>query len=150
MPSHSGSKGVTFTMIPQRAYVDLPTQTVSTLRGMRKYSIVRARANELGGMMQTSPFTSTNERGSKCLGSTMVELMLVKILNSSAMRMSYPYDETPYEMTPSRTCFSAKGSIIRCSFAIRRIHLSDLIAMPSPAVRRGEYTSPVDAAWTAG
>ncbi len=33
----------------------------------------------------------------------MVELMLVKILKRSAMRTSYPYDETPYEMTPSRT-----------------------------------------------
>ena len=27
-PSHSGSKGVTFVMMPQRAYVDLPTVTV--------------------------------------------------------------------------------------------------------------------------
>src|SRR5262245_24940439 len=88
MPSHSGSNGVTFTMMPQRAYVDLPTQTVITLRGMRKYSMVRASANELGGMMQTSPLKSTNERGSKLLGSTIEELMLVKILNSSAMRMS--------------------------------------------------------------
>ncbi len=32
---------------------------VSTLRGIRKYSIVRASANELGGMMQTSPLKST-------------------------------------------------------------------------------------------
>src|SRR5437773_11589478 len=87
-PSHSGSKGVTFTMIPQRAYVDLPMQQQSTFRGMRKYSTVRARANELGGMTQTSPLKSTNERGSKFLGSTIVELMLVKILNSSAMRTS--------------------------------------------------------------
>ena len=39
-------------------------------------------------MMQTSPLKSTKERGSKFLGSTMVELMLVKILNSSAMRTS--------------------------------------------------------------
>jgi hypothetical protein len=28
---------------------------VSTLRGMRKYSTVRASAKLLGGMMQTSP-----------------------------------------------------------------------------------------------
>ena len=39
-------------------------------------------------MMQTSPLKSTKERGSKCLGSTIVELMFVKILNSSAMRTS--------------------------------------------------------------
>src|ERR1700687_593748 len=115
MPSHSGSKGVTLTMMPQRAYVDFPTQITSTLRGMRKYSTVRASANELGGMMHTSPLKSTKDRGSKFLGSTMVELMLVKILNSSAMRTSYPYEDNPKEMTPSRTCRSVNGSIIRCS-----------------------------------
>src|SRR5215207_4448773 len=88
-PSHSGSSGVTLTMIPQRAYVDLPRQMVKTLRGMRKYSTVRAKAKLLGGMMQTPPFISTNEFGSNALGSTIVLLMLVKILNSSAQRMSY-------------------------------------------------------------
>jgi len=36
---------------------------------MRKYSIVRARANELGGTMMVSALMSTNERGSKFLGS---------------------------------------------------------------------------------
>src|SRR3974390_489645 len=81
-PSHSGSSGVTFTMMPQRAYVDLPKQTVRTLRGIRKYSTVRASANELGGMMHTSAVTSTKLPESKFFGSTMVELMLVKILNS--------------------------------------------------------------------
>src|SRR3990170_7614498 len=90
VPSHSGSNGVTLTMMPHRAYVDLPRQTVSTSRGMRKYSIDRARANEFGGTMQTSVFTSTNDRGSKFFGSMTVLLMLVKILNSSATRMSYP------------------------------------------------------------
>src|ERR1700761_790761 len=85
-PSHSGSKGVTFTIIPQRAYVDFPRHTVSTLRGMRKYSTVRARAKELGGIRQTSAFTSTKLFSSKCFGSTIVELMLVKILNSLAQR----------------------------------------------------------------
>lgn len=39
-------------------------------------------------MMQTSPLKSTNEPSSKFLGSTMVELMFVKILNSSAQRTS--------------------------------------------------------------
>src|SRR6201991_3951561 len=87
-PSHSGSNGVTLTMMPQRAYVDLPRHTVSTLRGMRKYSTVRASANEFGGMMQTSPLKSTNDFSSKFFGSTIVELMFVKILNSSAQRIS--------------------------------------------------------------
>ena len=61
---------------------------VSTLRGMRKYSTVRASAKELGGMMQTSPLKSTKFFSSKSLGSTMVELTLVKILNSVEQRMS--------------------------------------------------------------
>src|SRR5215471_5982507 len=87
-PSHSGSKGVTFTMMPQRAYVDLPRQMVSTLRGIRKYSTERAKANEFGGTMQTSPLYSTRERASKCLGSTIVEFTFVKMRNSSATRMS--------------------------------------------------------------
>src|ERR1700756_3357569 len=94
-PSHSGSNGVTFTMMPHLAYVDLPRQIVSTFRGMRKYSIERASANEFGGTMQTSPLNSTRERESKCFGSTMVELTLVKIRNSSATRISYPYEDTP-------------------------------------------------------
>ena len=66
----------------------MPRQIVSTLRGMRKYSTVRASANELGGMMQTSPLKSTNDSASKAFGSTIVELMLVKILNSREQRMS--------------------------------------------------------------
>ena len=52
------------------AATHFPTQIVITLRGMRKYSTVRARAKEFGGMMQTSPLKSTKERGSKRLGST--------------------------------------------------------------------------------
>ena len=55
---------------------------------MRKNSTVRASANELGGMMQTSPVKSTNDPASNALGSTIVELMLVKILNSREQRMS--------------------------------------------------------------
>ena len=61
---------------------------MSTLRGMRKYSTVRASANEFGGMMQTSPLKSTNDPASNAFGSTIVELMLVKILNSREQRMS--------------------------------------------------------------
>ena len=74
--------------MPQRAYVDLPRQIVNTLRGIRKYSTVRAKAKELGGMIQTSFFTSTNELESKFLGSTIVEFMLVNNLNSFEQRMS--------------------------------------------------------------
>src|SRR6266705_4207943 len=87
-PSHSGSKGVTFTMMPQRAYVDLPTQMVSTSRGILKYSTERASANEFGGTMAQSERTVTKERSSKFLGSTTVQFTLVKILNSSATRRS--------------------------------------------------------------
>src|SRR5215467_11676651 len=87
-PSHSGSKGVTLTMMPQRAYVDLPTQIVSTLRGIRKYSTERANAKDLGGMMHTSPLNSSSDRGWKCLGATIVEFTLVKIRISSASRIS--------------------------------------------------------------
>jgi len=49
---------------------------------------VRASAKELGGMMQTGPLKSTKDLASNSLGSTIVELMFVKILNSSEQRMS--------------------------------------------------------------
>ena len=58
------------------------------LRGMRKYSTVRASAKEFGGMMHTSARRSTKLESSKFFGSTTAELMLVKILNSSAQRTS--------------------------------------------------------------
>jgi hypothetical protein len=61
---------------------------VSTLRGMRKYSTVRASAKLLGGMMQTSSLKSTKLFSSKFFGSTTVLWMLVKTLNSGAQRMS--------------------------------------------------------------
>src|SRR5579864_8237116 len=89
-PSHSGSNGVTLTMMPQRAYVDLPTQMVSTSRGILKYSTERARAKELGGTRMDGAWTLTKDFSSKFLGSTMEEFTLVKILNSSATRRSYP------------------------------------------------------------
>ena len=75
-------------MMPQRAYVDLPTVTVRMLRGIRKYSTERASANEFGGTMQTSPSNSTNDFGSNVLGSTIEFSTLVKIRNSCATRMS--------------------------------------------------------------
>jgi hypothetical protein len=67
----------------------LPRQIVSTVRGMRKYSSVRASAKLLGGITQTSALMSTKLFSSKFFGSTTVE-MLVKTLNSRAQRMSYP------------------------------------------------------------
>ena len=57
---------------------------------MRKYSTVRANANEFGGMMQKSPCMFTNEFSSKFFGSTIVELRFVNSLNSLEQRMSYP------------------------------------------------------------
>ena len=72
-PSHSGSSGVTFTIIPQRAYVDLPKHKVKTDLGILKYSTVLARANEFGGIMHCSAVKSTKLFGSKLFGSTIDE-----------------------------------------------------------------------------
>jgi hypothetical protein len=55
---------------------------------MRKYSTVRARAKELGGMTHTSPCTLTKLLSSKALGSTVAEWILVNTRNSSAQRTS--------------------------------------------------------------
>src|SRR6202046_5974403 len=87
-PSHSGSNGVTFTIIPQRAEVLLPTQMVSTSRGILKYSTDRASANEFGGTITLLACTLTKERSSKAFGSIIALLTLVKILNSSETRRS--------------------------------------------------------------
>src|SRR5437762_12714570 len=86
--SHPSSNGVTFTTIPHRAYVLLPTQIVRQFRGIRKYSTELACANEFGGTMQTSPVNSTKDFGSKRFGSTTADRAFVKILNSGATRMS--------------------------------------------------------------
>src|SRR6202451_856086 len=94
-PSHSGSNGVTLTMMPHRAYVDLPTQIVSTSRGILKYSIDRASANEFGGTITLGACTDTNERSSNAFGSIIALFTFVKILNSSETRRSYPYDDSP-------------------------------------------------------
>src|SRR3981189_3036990 len=116
-------------MQPQRAYVLFPRVTTNTLRGIRKYSTVRANANEFGGMMHTSPPKSTKLFSSKFFGSTMVELMLVKILNSLSQRTSEPElgvpEDTILRPFTSRTCPGSNGSIIACSRAMRRIQLSD-------------------------
>src|SRR5579883_2442384 len=89
-PSHSGSNGVTFTMMPQRAYVDFPTQIVSTSRGILKYSTERASAKEFGGIMTDSACTVTKDRSSNFLGSIIALFTFVNILNSSETRKSYP------------------------------------------------------------
>jgi len=52
------------------------------------YSTERANANELGGTIETSKRMLTNDRSSKFFGSSTVQFMLVKILNSSATRQS--------------------------------------------------------------
>ncbi len=58
----------------------MPTHSVRTLRGMRKYSTERPSANELGGTTHTSPANSTNDFWSKRLGSTMADSAFVKML----------------------------------------------------------------------
>ena len=72
-PSHSGSKGVTLTIMPHLAYVDLPKQIVKTFLGMRKYSTVLASAKEFGGIIQTSEVISTKLLSSNAFGSTVAE-----------------------------------------------------------------------------
>ena len=71
-----------------RPILNATNETVNTLRGMRKYSTVRARAKELGGTIHTSPLKSTMDFVSKFFGSTVAEKTFVKILNSSATRTS--------------------------------------------------------------
>ena len=79
--------------------------------------------------MHTSDWMVTNERSSNFFGSMIVEFTFVNILNSSATRRSYPYDDNPYDTTPCRTCFSQNGLIISASNAIFRIQRSLLIAI---------------------
>src|SRR5690606_40152980 len=110
-------------------YVDFPTHSVMTLRGMRKYSTDLARANEFGGTMHTSPSNGTNDLSSKLFGSTMALFTFVKILYSFATRMSYPYEDNPYDIVPLRTWASSNGSIMPRSRAIFRIQWSGLMLM---------------------
>ena len=67
---------------------DFPKQIVKTFLGILKYSTVLAKANELGGIMQTSDSKLTKLFSSNALGSTTAELMLVNILNSVEQRTS--------------------------------------------------------------
>ena len=70
--------------MPHLAYVDFPKQIVSTFLGILKYSTVLARAKEFGGITHTSDLISMKLSSSKFFGSTVAELIFVKILNSSA------------------------------------------------------------------
>ena len=81
-PSQPGSKGVTLTMIPHLAYVDLPKQITKISFGILNFSTVLARTNELGGIIHSLPIFVTKLSFLKTLGSTTPELTLVKILNS--------------------------------------------------------------------
>ena len=74
--------GVTLTIIPHLAYVDLPKQITITFSGILKYSTVLANAKELGGITQTLDFFDTNASFLNFLGSTVVEFTLVNILKS--------------------------------------------------------------------
>src|SRR5262249_15294741 len=87
-PRHSGSRGVTLTMMPQRAYVDLPTQMAITSRGISRYSTVSPRTKLLGGIRQESPSVSKKDAGSKFLGSTTAQRAFVKILKRRPRRTS--------------------------------------------------------------
>ena len=55
------------------AYVDFPRHIVNTFLGILKYSTVLAKANEFGGITQTSDWISTKLFASKDLGSTIAE-----------------------------------------------------------------------------
>ena len=89
-PSHSGSKGVTLTIIPHLAYVDFPRQIVNTDLGILKYSTVDAKAKEFGGIMHVSPSKSTKLFLSNSLGSTTAEFIFVNTLNILEHLTSYP------------------------------------------------------------
>ena len=58
-PSQPGSKGVTLTIIPHLAYVDLPKQITRISFGTLKYSTVLASANEFGGITHSLHFLET-------------------------------------------------------------------------------------------
>ena len=100
---------------------------------MRKYSTVRASAKELGGMMQTSPVTSTKDFSSKFFGSTMVrvdvgeDLEFVRAADVVAVaRGAVGHDPAAVDLLDLP---GSNGSIMPCSCAMRRIHLSDLMLM---------------------
>ena len=58
-PSHPGSKGVTFTIIPHLAYVDFPRQITNISFGILNFSTVLASTNEFGGIIHSETFLVT-------------------------------------------------------------------------------------------
>ena len=60
------------------------------LSGILKYSIVLAKAKELGGITHSLPTLVTKLSFLKTLGSTIPEFTFVKILNSLETLASYP------------------------------------------------------------
>ena len=82
-PTNFVTKNVSECIIPHLAYVDLPKQITKTSFGILNFSTVLANTNEFGGMIHSDTFFVTKFVGLKFLGSTISELTLVKILNSS-------------------------------------------------------------------
>ena len=70
-PSQPGSRGVTFTIIPHLAYVDLPKQITKISLGILKYSTVLASAKEFGGITHSLPTLETKLFLLKFFGSTI-------------------------------------------------------------------------------
>ena len=81
---------MTLTIIPHLAYVDFPRQITRISSGILKYSTVLAKANEFGGIIHSGPFLVIKFVDLKFFGSTISELTLVNILNSSETLASYP------------------------------------------------------------
>jgi len=71
-PSHSGSKGVTLTMMPKARVGGLARHTVRMSRGIRKYSIVSRRERVRGDDATRRPDVDERLRVRKFLGSTTV------------------------------------------------------------------------------
>ena len=65
-PSQPGSKGVTLTMIPHLAYVDLPRQITNTSSGILNFSTVLANTKEFGGIIHSEIFFVT-KNVSECI-----------------------------------------------------------------------------------
>ena len=70
-------------MIPHLAYVDFPRQITKISFGILKCSTVLANTKEFGGITHSETVFVTKLLGLKFFGSTISELTLVKILNSS-------------------------------------------------------------------
>ena len=111
-PSHSGSKGVTFTISPQRAYDDLPRQIVSTPRGMRKYSTVRA--SNFDSFLPLGPAIATHV--------DPTELVIGCSVNGVTRQMTTTHD-----------MLFTVAQVIAFASAAMTLYAGDLILMGSPA-----------------